>query len=190
LDVEHLQRLADEDLMPLVERKEPAAFEIVYDRHGGAAYSLAYRILGDRTAAEDVAQEAFLSVWRSGARFDRTRGSVRTWLLGVVRNRAIDVLRRDSGRAPAISLDLDTVPEQESRWEHTDAEALRHEAAREVRGVLQDLPEDQLQVVQLAYFGGLTHSEIAEMLGMPLGTVKGRMRLAMEKMRAKLAEGV
>jgi RNA polymerase sigma-70 factor (ECF subfamily) len=190
VDVEDLQRLADEDLMPLVERKDPAAFEIVYDRHGGAAYSLAYRIVGDRLVAEDVTQEAFLSVWRSGARFDRARGSVRTWLLGVVRNRAIDVLRREAGRAPTVSIELDTVPEQESRFEPTDAEALRREAGREVRGVLADLPEDQLKVVQLAYFGGLSHTEIAEVLGMPLGTVKGRMRLAMEKLRATLAEGM
>ena len=176
--------------MPLLERKDPHAFEIVYDRHGGAAYSLAYRIVGDRGVAEDVTQEAFLSIWRTGARFDRARGSVRTWLLGVVRNRAIDALRRDAGRAPAVSLDLDTVPEQESRFERTDAEALRRETAREVRGVLSELPEDQVRVVQLAYFGGLTHAEIADVLGMPLGTVKGRMRLAMDKMRAKLAEGV
>jgi RNA polymerase sigma-70 factor, ECF subfamily len=190
VEVEDLQRLADEDLMPLVERKDPAAFEIVYDRHGGAAYSLAYRIVGDRLVAEDVTQEAFLSVWRSGARFDRARGSVRTWLLGVVRNRAIDVLRREAGRAPTVSIELDTVPEQESRFEPTDAEALRREAGREVRGVLANLPEDQLKVVQLAYFGGLSHSEIAEVLGMPLGTVKGRMRLAMEKLRATLAEGM
>jgi RNA polymerase sigma-70 factor (ECF subfamily) len=190
LDAEALHRLADEDLMPLVERKDPAAFEVVYDRHGGAAYSLAYRIVGNRNTAEDVAQEAFLSVWRSGARFDRTRGSVRTWLLGVVRNRAIDVLRRDAGRAPAVSLELEGVPEQESQFERTDAEALRREAAREVRGVLSELPSDQVQVVKLAYFGGLTHAEIAEVLGMPLGTVKGRMRLAMEKMRGQLAEGI
>ena len=190
VDVEDLQRLADEDLMPLVERKDAAAFEIVYDRHGGPAYSLAYRIVGDRQVAEEVTQEAFLSVWRSGARFDRARGSVRTWLLGVVRNRAIDVLRREAGRAPTVSLELDTVPEQESRFEPTDAEALRREAGREVRGALRDLPEDQLKVVQLAYFGGLSHSEIADVLGMPLGTVKGRMRLAMEKMRATLAEGM
>jgi RNA polymerase sigma-70 factor (ECF subfamily) len=190
VEVEDLQRLADEDLMPLVERKDPAAFEIVYDRHGGAAYSLAYRIVGDRLVAEDVTQEAFLSVWRSGARFDRARGSVRTWLLGVVRNRAIDVLRREAGRAPTVSIELDTVPEQESRFEPTDAEALRREAGREVRGVLAALPEDQLKVVQLAYFGGLSHTEIAEVLGMPLGTVKGRMRLAMEKLRATLAEGM
>ena len=190
VEIEDLQRLADEDLMPLVERKDPAAFEIVYDRHGGPAYSLAYRIVGDRLVAEEVTQEAFLSVWRSGARFDRARGSVRTWLLGVVRNRAIDVLRREAGRAPTVSLELETVPEQQSRFEPTDAEALRRAAGREVRGALAALPDDQVKVVQLAYFGGLSHSEIAEVLGMPLGTVKGRMRLAMEKMRATLAEGM
>ena len=129
-------------------------------------------------------------MWRSGARFDRARGSVRTWLLGVVRNRAIDVLRRDAGRAPTVEPRARRPPEQETRFEPTDAEALRREAGREVRGALRDLPEDQSKVVQLAYFGGLSHSEIAEVLGMPLGTVKGRMRLAMEKMRATLAEGM
>ena len=190
VEIEDLQRLADEDLMPLVERKDPAAFEIVYDRHGGPAYSLAYRIVGDRLVAEEVTQEAFLSVWRSGARFDRARGSVRTWLLGVVRNRAIDVLRREAGRAPTVSLELETVPEQESRFEPTDAEALRRAAGREVRGALAALPDDQVKVVQLAYFGGLSHSEIAEVLGMPLGTVKGRMRLGLDKMRRQLAGDV
>jgi RNA polymerase sigma-70 factor (ECF subfamily) len=186
---EDLSRLADEDLMPLVEAKDPAAFEIVYDRHGGAAFSLAYRMVGDRAAAEDVTQEAFLSLWRSRARYDRARGSVRTWLLGIVRNRAIDLLRREVMQAPALSFD-EEMPEAESPAERTDAEALRREAARQVRGVLSGLPQDQIRVIELAYFGGLTHSEIAEMLGMPLGTVKGRMRLGMEKIRAKLAEGV
>jgi RNA polymerase sigma-70 factor, ECF subfamily len=190
MDVDALQRLADEDLMPLVERKEPAAFEIMYDRHGGAAYSLAYRIVGDPSTAEDVTQEAFLSLWRTVARYDRTRGSVRTWLLGVVRNRAIDVLRREAGKAPSVTLELDRLPDQGPTAELTDTEALRHEAAREVRGALEMLPADQLKVIELAYFGGLTHSEIAASLGMPLGTVKGRMRLAMEKIRTNLAEGV
>jgi RNA polymerase sigma-70 factor (ECF subfamily) len=190
LDTDALQRLADEDLMPLVERKDATAFEIVYDRHGGAAYSLAYRIVGDRGTAEDVTQEAFLSVWRSGARFDRTRGSVRTWLLGVVRNRAIDALRRQATRAPTVELELDRLPDRSPTAQLTDTEALRHEAAREVRGALAALPADQLKVIELAYFGGLTHSEIAQALGMPLGTVKGRMRLAMDKIRSTLAEGV
>ena len=190
LDKDVLHRLADEDLIPLVERKDAAAFELVYDRHGGAAYSLAYRIVGDRGSAEDVTQEAFLSLWRSGARYDRARGSVRTWLLGVVRNRAIDALRRQATRAPTVELELERLPDQGPYTELTDAEALRQEAAREVRGALRMLPADQLKVIELAYFGGLSHSEIAEALGMPLGTVKGRMRLAMEKIRSALAEGV
>jgi len=176
--------------MPLVERKDPSAFELVYDRHGGPAYSLAYRIVGDRGTAEDVTQEAFLSLWRSGAKYDRARGSVRTWLLGVVRNRAIDALRREATRAPTVELELERLPDQGPYTELTDAEALRREAAREVRGALRTLPADQLKVIELAYFGGLSHSEIADALGMPLGTVKGRMRLAMEKIRATLAEGV
>jgi RNA polymerase sigma-70 factor (ECF subfamily) len=190
LDTDALHRLADEDLMPLVERKDPSAFEIVYDRHGGAAYSLAYRIVGDRGTAEDVTQEAFLSLWRSGAKYDRARGSVRTWMLGVVRNRAIDALRRQATRAPTVELELDRLPDQGPYTELTDTEALRQEAAREVRGALRLLPADQLKVIELAYFAGLSHSEIAEALGMPLGTVKGRMRLAMEKIRGTLAEGV
>ena len=173
--------------MPLVERREPAAFEIVFERHGGAAYSLAYRIVGDRSKAEDVTQEAFLSLWRSGARYDRARGSVRTWLLGIVRNRAIDLLRRDTMEAPRLTY-CSEAPEHAVPGEETDTEALRREAARQVRGALDVLPADQMRVIELAYFGGLTHSQIAEMLGMPLGTVKGRMRLGMEKIRTQLAE--
>jgi RNA polymerase sigma-70 factor (ECF subfamily) len=187
-----LHRLADEELMPLVDRRDPAAFEIVYDRHGGAAFSLAYRIAGDRAKAEDITQEAFLSLWRTRARYDRARGSVRTWLLGIVRNRAIDLLRHDLLQPPRMSFEVHA-PEQEltaASSDRTDAEALRREAARQVRGALEVLPADQMRVIELAYFGGLTHSQIADLLGMPLGTVKGRMRLGMEKIRAHLAEQV
>ena len=175
--------------MPLVERQDPAAFGLVYDRHGGAAYSLAYRIVGDRGSAEDVTQEAFLSLWRSGAKYDRTRGSVRTWLLGVVRNRAIDALRREATRAPIVDLELERLPDTGPTAALTDTEALRQEAAREVRGALRMLPADQLKVIELAYFGGFTHVEIAEMLDSPVGTVKGRMRLGLKKMRETLSHG-
>jgi RNA polymerase sigma-70 factor (ECF subfamily) len=89
-----LRELADEDLMALVRDGEARAFEVVFDRHGGACFSLAYRMCGRRAMAEDVVQESFLSLWRSGARYDRTRGSVRTWVLAVVHHRAIDALRR------------------------------------------------------------------------------------------------
>src|SRR4051795_9448107 len=91
-----LRALADEDLMHLVQRSDPRAFEVVYERHSGAAFSLAYRMVGRGNVAEDVVQEAFLSLWRSGARYERTRGSVRTWVLGIVHHRAIDQLRRSS----------------------------------------------------------------------------------------------
>jgi RNA polymerase sigma-70 factor (ECF subfamily) len=190
LTPETLQRLADEDLMTLVERRDADAFAVLYDRHGGAAYSLAHRIVGNPAIAEDVTQEAFLSVWRSGARFDATRGSVRSWTLGIVRNRAIDALRRSSSLAPKLDLDDEAVLEGQAAAELTDSEAIRRETSRRVRGALGELPSEQSEVIGLAYFGGFTHSEIAEMLGMPLGTVKGRMRLGLEKIRVTLAEGM
>jgi RNA polymerase sigma-70 factor (ECF subfamily) len=184
------ERLADEELMPLIGEKNPDAFEVFYDRHGGVAYSLAYRIVGERGAAEDVTQEAFISIWRSGARYDAARGSVRTWMLGIVRNRAIDALRSKSGKAPKLDFDDDSILEHRPAAEQTESEALERETAQEVRGALGELPGEQAKVIQLAYFGGFSHSEIAGMLGVPLGTVKGRMRLGLEKIRGELAEGL
>ena len=184
-----VQRLADEDLMPLIAREDPLAFEVFYDRHAGASYSLAYRIVGSRTAAEDVTQEALLSIWRSGARYDRARGSVRSWTLGIVRNRAIDMLRKESGRSPKLAAGGDEILERRAGEELTDVEAVRRETAHEVRGAIKELPDDQSRVIQLAYYGGFSHSEIAEMLNEPLGTIKGRMRLGMDKIRATVAEG-
>jgi RNA polymerase sigma-70 factor (ECF subfamily) len=187
---EKAERLADEELMPLVGRKDPEAFEVLYDRHGGAAYSLAYRIVGDRAAAEEVTQEAFISVWRSGARFDATRGSVRSWLLSVVRNRAIDFLRSRAGKAPKLTFDDDAVLEARPAEERTEDEALQRETAAEIQGALGKLPGEQSKVIELAYFGGFSHSEIARILNLPMGTVKGRMRLGLEKIRGELAEGL
>jgi RNA polymerase sigma-70 factor (ECF subfamily) len=187
---EKAERLADEELMPLVGRHDPEAFEVLYDRHGGVAYSLAYRIVGDRAAAEEVTQEAFISVWRSGARFDAARGSVRSWLLSVVRNRAIDFLRSRAGKAPKLAFDDESVLEQRPAPERTEEEALRRETAAELRGALGNLPGEQSKVIELAYFGGFSHSEIAQILSLPMGTVKGRMRLGLEKIRGELAEGL
>ncbi|MBS1894983.1 MAG: sigma-70 family RNA polymerase sigma factor [Actinobacteria bacterium] len=187
---EKAERLADEELMPWIGRKDAEAFEVFYDRHGGAAYSLAYRILGERGAAEDCIQEAFISIWRSGGKFDPTRGSVRSWTLSIVRNRAIDVLRSKAGKAPKMTFDDDEILESRPSDELTEEEAMRHETASEVRGALSQLPDDQSKVIQLAYFGGFSQSEIAAMLNVPLGTVKGRMRLGLEKIRGELAEGL
>jgi RNA polymerase sigma-70 factor (ECF subfamily) len=187
---EKAERLADEELMPLVGRKDAEAFEVLFDRHGGAAFSLAYRIVGDRAAAEEVTQEAFISVWRSGARFDAARGSVRSWLLSVVRNRAIDFLRSRAGKAPKLTFDDDAALEQRPAAERTEEEALRRETAGELRGAIGKLPGEQSKVIELAYFGGFSHSEIAQILNLPMGTVKGRMRLGLEKIRGELAEGL
>jgi RNA polymerase sigma-70 factor (ECF subfamily) len=187
---ERAERLADEELMPWIGRKDAEAFEVFYDRHGGAAYSLAYRILGERGAAEDCVQEAFISIWRTGGRFDPTRGSVRSWTLSIVRNRAIDVLRSRAGKAPKLTFDDEEILESRPSGELTEEEAMRHETATEVRGALSQLPDEQSKVIQLAYFGGFSQSEIAAMLNLPLGTVKGRMRLGLEKIRGELAEGL
>jgi RNA polymerase sigma-70 factor, ECF subfamily len=181
----NLARLADEELMHVVQQGDPRAFEALYDRHGGAAFSLAYRMVGKRAVAEDIVQESFLSIWRSKVRYERERGSVRTWVLGIVHHRTIDALRRnlvhDRRRASAEGIE-----ERHEAAERTDVEAVRREEAREVRAALQSLPGEQSRVIELAYYGGFTHTQIAEMLEMPVGTVKGRMRLGLEKMRREL----
>ncbi len=183
-----LLMLADEDVMQLVQRGDPRAFELIYDRHSGAAFSLAYRMTGKRAAAEDVVQEAFLSIWRSGARYDRVRGSVRTWVLGIVHNRAIDALRRATVHDKRRASD-EGIEERFEARERTDVEAARHEEAGAVRSALATLPAEQCQVIELAYFGGFTHTEIASMVDAPVGTVKGRMRLGLRKMADSLGEG-
>jgi RNA polymerase sigma-70 factor, ECF subfamily len=180
-----LRRLADEDLMHLIAESDSAAFAILYERHANVAFSLAFRMCGRRAVAEDVVQEAFLALWRSGQRYDRTRGSVRTWVLGIVHHRAIDALRRgivhDRGRVSDEGLE-----ERLEAAERTDQEVGRRDEAREIRAALEVLPPEQSHVIELAYYGGFTHTEIATMLDTPIGTVKGRMRLGLEKMRSQL----
>jgi RNA polymerase sigma-70 factor (ECF subfamily) len=180
-----LRKLADEELMELVCRNEAVAFEVVTERHIDAAFSLAYRMIGRRALAEDVVQEALLSLWRTGARYDRSRGSVRNWILGITHHRAVDALRRDGARTSKNVSD-EGLGERLEAPERTDTEAVRRDEAREVHGALGELPAEQTQVIELAYFGGFTHTEIAAMLDLPIGTVKGRMRLGLEKMRGRL----
>jgi RNA polymerase sigma-70 factor, ECF subfamily len=182
-----LRALADEELMELVDAGDTRAFEVVFDRHAGAGYSLALRMCGRRALAEDIVQEAFLSLWRSGSGYDRARGSVRSWVLSAVHNRAVDALRRTGAKAGRDVSD-EGIAERLPAREATDAEVERREESRRVHGALDELPPDQRQVIELAYFGGLSHSQIAEMLDLPPGTVKGRMRLGLTKMRSALGE--
>jgi RNA polymerase sigma-70 factor (ECF subfamily) len=160
--------------------------EVLYDRLSRQAFGLAYRMLGDSAAAEDVVQEAFLSVWRGAERIDTARGKLQSLVLTVVHNRAIDVLRsRKGGRK---DLPLEPAVELSSEGDFTERVAAAVDG-EVVRNALGSLPDDQRQAVELAYYGGLTHTEIAERLGVPLGTVKGRLRLALDKMRLALGAG-
>lgn len=173
--------------MPLVAKSDARAFEVIFDRHGGAAFSLAHRMCGRRAMAEDVVQEAFLSLWRTGARHDSVRGSVRSWVLSVVHNRAIDAFRRGAGRESRDVSD-DGIAERMAAPERTETEVAAREEAREIRTALSGLPVEQRRVIELAYFGGFTHTQIAEMLELPTGTVKGRMRLGLAKLRLSLGD--
>jgi RNA polymerase sigma-70 factor (ECF subfamily) len=179
---DQIQRLADEDLMPLVGAKDAAAFELFYDRHGGAAYSLAYRIVGDRQAAEDVVQEAFLSIWRCPSSYRPERGRVGSYLFGVVHNKAVDAIRHEESlrrREQAFGGVDEEVggPDEvvEGAWM-----ALR---GRQVREAVSRLSSVQREAIELAYFEGLTCNEVAAKLGIPLGTAKTRLRDGMIRLR-------
>jgi RNA polymerase sigma-70 factor (ECF subfamily) len=173
--------------MQLVYDGDARAFEVVFDRHAAAAFSLAYRMCGRRALAEEIVQDAFTSLWRSTAHYDRARGSVRSWVLKVVHNRAVDVLRRELATARRDVLD-DRIIERLPARERTDEEAERRSDAWLVRDALASLPAAQRQVIELAYFGGFSHAQIATSLGLPTGTVKGRMRLGLSKLRLALGE--
>jgi RNA polymerase sigma-70 factor, ECF subfamily len=178
--------LTDDDIVRSISAHSPEGIEALYDRYGGLAHTVALRILGDRGAAEDVVQEAFLSVWRRGSTYQQGRGSLRSWICTIVRNRAIDRLRGDRHRTR-----LDTSMEGQSiepaitdPWAAVALEL----SGEEVRKALADLPPEQRQTIELAYYGGYSQSEIATAMEVPLGTVKGRVRIALDKLRASLAD--
>ncbi|MFQ6019401.1 MAG: RNA polymerase sigma factor [Dehalococcoidia bacterium] len=173
----------DEDLAEGIRRREPRAMELLYDRHCRQAFGLAYRILGDGPSAEDAVQEAFLTVWRQAHRLEPARGVV-SFLMTVVHHKAIDLLRTRRGQtARYLPLNPAAIEQQGADVLETVADSLRRDAVKEA---LRSLPQEQRQPIELAYFGGLTHVEIAEALGVPLGTVKSRLRLGLEKMRSAL----
>lgn len=181
-----LHELADEDLMALAQRDDLEAFELLYERHKRVAYSLARRIVGGGGNADDVVQETFISVWRSIERYDAKKASVRTWLMRIVHRRAIDNLRSQTVHSKRRADGEDLLDDVVSNDPSPDSQALQQELSDNVRGVLVELPSEQRAVIELAYFNGFTHSEIAEILDEPVGTVKGRMRLGLEKMRGAL----
>jgi RNA polymerase sigma-70 factor, ECF subfamily len=173
--------LADEDLISFVGQDDAEAFTILYDRHSDAAFSLAYRIMGERQASEDLTQDAFLKVWRGASSYRADRGSVRTWILSIVHNRGIDQIRSQASRRRTQERIEASAPR--SHPSEAFAEAWRNSQRDQVREALNTLPSEQLKILELAYFSGYTHVEISDLLGLPLGTVKGRMRLGLKKIR-------
>jgi RNA polymerase sigma-70 factor (ECF subfamily) len=178
--------LSDVDLLGMARDGDAQAFEEIYDRHATAAFSLAMRICRDPGVAEDVVQDAFLSLWRGRDRYDASRGQLRSWLMGIVHNAAIDRLRR-SGVQERRRASAEGIEDRLEAPDRTDEEVAQREEAMEVRGALGSLPDEQRQVIELAYFDGLTHTQIASRLEQPVGTIKGRMRLGLQKLRAQLS---
>jgi RNA polymerase sigma-70 factor (ECF subfamily) len=174
----------DAALMRRVASMDADAFELLYDRHSGSAYALAYRIVGTRQAADDVSQEAFLAVWRSAGHYDPRLGNVRSWILTVVRNRAIDHLRRVTRTKERETFD-EALAERHPApaGEQTENAAIQRATDGETRGLLEELSDDQRRVIELSFYSGYSHSEIAGMLELPLGTVKARMNRGLARMR-------
>jgi RNA polymerase sigma-70 factor (ECF subfamily) len=178
---------ADRAVLVRLANGELDALEELYDRYKTMAYSIAYRITNDATAAEDVVQDAFVGAWRNAARYVEGRGSVKTWLLAIVHHRAIDAVRR---RRPTTELpDADLPPPEALRLPDVWADVSATLDADTVQGALATLSDVQREAIELAYFGGLTQQEIAERTATPLGTVKSRMRLGLLAMRRHLEAG-
>jgi RNA polymerase sigma-70 factor (ECF subfamily) len=174
----------DQQLLEAMGRRDVGALEKLYDRYGSFAYGLAVRVIGDRQLAEDVIQEVFFNLWRQAGTFDNARGSVRNWLLTSVHHRAIDFVRQRNGKTRR------DVELTEAEYRLNSPEPWAEVANSTDRDMLKKgivaLPAEQRRTLEMAYFQGMTHAEIAEATGVPLGTVKGRLRLALEKMRAYL----
>ena len=179
----------DEQLISAICKGEESAIEVLYERYHRYAYSLAYRILHDPVASEDIVQDAFLSIWRKASSYQAQNGSVQSWIQAIVRHRAIDKVRASAHREyqwTPLQADNEQDPpgEQPDVWE----QAWQSEQHRIICEVMVQIPSEQRMVIELAYFGGLTHAEISEQCHIPLGTVKGRMRLGLQKMKSLLAE--
>ena len=178
-------READGALVARVKGRDAEALALLYDRHAGRLMGLAQRILGDTGEAEEVLQEVFLYVWKAAATFDPARGPVLAWLLVATRSRSIDRVRSRRPGKSGGTVGLDEAPEAASR-EDVEADVAGREWETRCRAAIGELPEDQRRALELAYFEGLTHQEIAERTATPLGTVKTRVRLGLMKLRERI----
>ncbi len=175
--------LDDAELCRRLREGDVGALELLYDRYAGTALGIAYRLVGDRQSAEDVLQESFLQVWRNAGRYDSRQASLKSWLLAIVHHRCIDALRRRAAR-PQAAWNADAV-DYETGFD-TWKEVERRLTGASVRRALDQLSPEQREAIELGYFGGFSHAQIAERLGVPLGTVKGRLRLGLGRLRTLL----
>jgi RNA polymerase sigma factor (sigma-70 family) len=178
-----LAHLSDEALVALAARSEQSALAELYDRYSRPAYGLALRVLRDEALAEDAVQEAFLALWRTAARFVPERGRASSWILTLVHRRAVDLVRREERRR-ADTLDTASEP----RGGAVDEEAWLRLQRERVQSALTQLPDQQREALELAYYGGFTQSELAERLGQPLGTIKSRMFNGLLRLRELLGD--
>ena len=178
----------DVELVERLQRRDPQALAELYDRYGRLAYSLIVRVVRDGALAEDLVQETFLRVWNRAQGFDAQRGALGPWLLAVARNRAIDYLRSASGRE-RNALELEEV-DHPSLYTDMERDILASDKARMIRAALEKLAPNQREVIELAYFEGLTQTEMAERMGQPLGTVKTWVRTALKNLREQFGEAV
>ncbi|MEN9934969.1 MAG: hypothetical protein RLZZ387_1548 [Chloroflexota bacterium] len=176
-------------LISAVSRGDSGALEVLYDRYSTAVYRMALRILKSRELAEDVVQEVFWRVWRRSGSFESERGRVAQWIFGIAHNLCIDELRRMRARPMPVYEDVDHPVIQQLVDEQTDvpASAWASEQRRTIAEALNHLPSAQRQAIELAYFGGLSHQEIATKLDRPLGTIKTRVRLGLQKLSSLLS---
>jgi len=176
---------SDEDLMRRVQADDPAAFGELYDRHVARALQVARTVTPQANRAEDAVQEGFLSVWRSRASYRPEMGSFQCWAMTIIRHRAVDSIRHDTaGHRPRMTDTKNVIPDGTSRSPQDEVVARTEGDA--LRASLRQIPEAQAEVIALAFFGELSHTEIAAQLSLPEGTVKGRMRLGLRKLRRQL----
>jgi len=181
--VRELAHLSDEAVLALIARSDEQALAELYRRFGRLAYGLAFRILRDDALAQDAVQEAFLGVWRAAGRFTAERSKPSTWLLTLVHRRAVDLVRREERRRTEP-----LPPEAEPAGAEAADEAELAARRQTIRAALRQLPPEQREAIELAYYGGYTQSELAERLGQPLGTIKSRMFTGLARLRDALGE--